>query len=181
MRINSNFTSGSEISSGSGTTARNASNSVRYVMIRNSRCLNWYGPRGNAGLVSGIANAVALTSEMFTASSQEMPADILLPLLDRHFLKFGRNDKLRLGCRLNLFEREFGIIFYQLQALIGHVHNAHVGYNHVHLFDGRERQGALLQYFVGTLISVLGGNNDLSWRLPPDPLLRPCPEPFSPV
>ena len=65
MRMNSNFTSGSEISSGSGTTARKASISVRYVIIRNSRFLKWYGPRGNAGLVSGIENAVALISDMF--------------------------------------------------------------------------------------------------------------------
>jgi len=39
MRMNSYFTSGSTTSSGSGTTARRASMSVRYVMIRNSRLM----------------------------------------------------------------------------------------------------------------------------------------------
>src|SRR5262245_49537743 len=65
MRMNSYLTSGSATSSGSGTTARSRSGSVRYVMIRYARLTNRYGPHGNAGLVSGIAKAFARTSVSF--------------------------------------------------------------------------------------------------------------------
>jgi len=44
----------STTSSGSGTTARSASRLVLWVMIRYARWKS-IGPRGNAGLVSGIA------------------------------------------------------------------------------------------------------------------------------
>src|SRR5262249_31518374 len=62
MRMNSNLTSGSSISSGSGTSSRSLRASVRYVMTKNSRCTNRYGPIGKAGLVNGIANARSRTS-----------------------------------------------------------------------------------------------------------------------
>src|SRR6516225_5719614 len=62
MRMNSNLTTGSASCSGAGTSARSASGSVRYEMIRYSRFTKRYGPGGNAGLCSGIAKARWRTS-----------------------------------------------------------------------------------------------------------------------
>src|SRR5512138_2840845 len=70
MRMNSYLTTGlsRSTSSGAGTTARNLSGSVLYVMIRNSRSTKRYGPGGKAGLVSGIAKARRRTSSSFMDS-----------------------------------------------------------------------------------------------------------------
>ncbi len=67
MRMNSNFTTGSASSSGAGISARNASGSVRYEMIRYSRSTKRYGPGGKAGLCSGIAKARWRTSSSVMA------------------------------------------------------------------------------------------------------------------
>src|ERR1700748_314637 len=77
MRMNSNFHTGSASSSGAGISARSASGSVRYEMIRYSRLTKRYGPGGNAGLCSGIAKARWLTSSSVMACFRRCGAAFL--------------------------------------------------------------------------------------------------------